>query len=280
MKLIDILNTAVAKLAENNVETSRLDAEVLLAHALGIERIELYINKSMVLDEKKVTLFNSFIKQRADGCPVAYITGIKEFWSIPMKVTKDALIPRPETELVVERALEIIGDKTRRLDILDLGTGSGCIATALAKELPNASFVLTDVSEEALSVARMNIEFAKDRAKIYCGSLFDPVAQKFDIIVSNPPYIPTGHRGLLCREITEHEPEVSLYGGKSGLDFIAKIIEDALLYLNPNGYLIMEMGLGQADKLRTIAEECGGYSEVIISKDLAGIERAISLKNG
>ncbi|MFH0799589.1 MAG: peptide chain release factor N(5)-glutamine methyltransferase [Pseudomonadota bacterium] len=300
MTNIDLINSAEQRLSEADVESARLDAEVLLAHTLGVQRVDLYTGRREEPAAEAVGRFQDCVRRRAEGCPVAYITGIKEFWSIPIRVTQEVLIPRPETELIVERSLSIF--TSDELKILDLCTGSGCVAAALAKELPGARFVVTDISQAALEMARVNLAFAPGRVEFCQGDLFSPLLCKegqgevdprstpprpspykgegpvFDLITANPPYIPTGHRDMLCREITEHEPDIALYGGKSGLDFMARIIEDAAAFLKPGGWLVMEMGLGQADKLKAMADECGGYSDAVISKDLAGIERVISLK--
>lgn len=279
----ELIAIAEKKLTEVNIETAQLDAEVLLAFALGITRAELY-TKIKPATEDQIKTFTSYIDRRANDCPVAYITGVKEFWSIPLKVTQDVLIPRPESEHVVERALEIIRNEPRATNdeprILDLCTGSGNIAAALATELPNARFALTDISAAAVEIARINLKFASNRTEFFVGDLFSALTteSQFDLITANPPYVPTGHQKMLGREITEFEPSISLYGGKSGLDFIAKIIEEAPAFLKTGGWIVMEMGLGQADKLTIIANECGGYDKVVISKDLVGIERVISLR--
>jgi release factor glutamine methyltransferase len=296
MTLIELINDAERRLTKAGIDTPRLDAEVLLAQATGMKRVDLYTNRGTVPPEAAQKLFEEMIRRRLENCPVAYITGVREFWSMPIRVTADVLIPRPESELIVERALEIIrtgeqGSGTKReINILDLGTGSGCIAAALAKELPHARLTVTDVSAEALDVARTNLTFAGERVEFRCGDLFDALSRDpsdpgsritghglFDLIATNPPYIPNGHEPMLGREITEHEPRVALYGGKSGLDFAGRIIEDASRFLKPGGWVVMEMGLGQAEKLEAMAREFGGYADVVISRDLAGIERVISL---
>ena len=282
MSLIELLNEAEERLAKAGVESARLDAEVILSHVLGRERVDLYLDRASEPGDEAKQRFLEGIERRAAGCPVAYITGVKEFWSIPIRVSNDVLIPRPETELVVEEALKVAAAIGRegRIRILDLCSGSGCIAAALATELPRARFVLTDISDGALEVAKSNLAFAGGRAEFFRGDLFDALPSSdtsFDVIVTNPPYIPTGHRGMLGREITDHEPEVALFGGKSGLDFAARIIEYAPRFLLQGGAMSMEMGLGQSEKLEAMAREFGGYGRVEISKDLAGIERVITL---
>ena len=279
MTLIELLTGAEHELAKAGVESARLDAEVMLAHALGIQRVDLYLNRTMDPGDEVARRFRADVVRRAAGCPVAYITGVREFWSMPIKVTPDVLIPRPETELVVERAMAVHADRLHALEILDLCTGSGCIAAALAREFPRALMTLADISEKALAVARENLAFAADRTSSFCGDLFGalPAGSSFDLIVANPPYIPEGHRGMLAREITGHEPHLALFAGGSGLDFAGRIIEDAPLFLKPGGWLVMEMGLGQAEKLEAMAQQFGGFADAVVSKDLAGIERVISL---
>lgn len=280
MTIVDLLNDAEKRLAENDVDTPRLDAEVLISHVLNCSRADLYMQRERKLSSKQQKLIKEHIERRAAGEPVAYITGIKEFWSIPIRVTPDVLIPRPETELVVERALEIVGKKDRRVDILDLCTGSGCIAAALATELPQAQITVTDVSKKAIEMAKRNLSFAKGRVRFHIGDLFKalPKPQEFDLITANPPYVPTSHKRYLPREIADREPEIALYAGKSGLDFMARIIEDGSRFLKPGGWLVMEMGLGQTAKLQRSAEQFGGYGQVVVSEDLARIERVISLR--
>ena len=280
MTIIELLDTAEKRLAENDVDTPRLDAEVLISHVLNCARADLYTQRERRLTPKQQKLIKEHMERRAAGEPVAYITGTKEFWSIPIRVTPDVLIPRPETELVVERALEIVGKKDRRVDILDLCTGSGCIAAALATELPQAQITVTDVSKKAIEMAKRNLSFAKGRVHFHIGDLFEalPKPQAFDLITANPPYVPTSHKRYLPREIADREPEIALYAGKSGLDFMARIIEDGSRFLKPGGWLVMEMGLGQTAKLQRSAEQFGGYGQVVVSEDLARIERVISLQ--
>ena len=303
MTIIELLDESEKRLAENDVDSPRLDAEVLISHALNCARADLYTQRGRGLAPKHLKLIKQYIQRRASGEPVAYITGIKEFWSIPIRVTPDVLIPRPETELVVERALEIVGKRDRPVDILDLCTGSGCIAAALATELPQARITVTDVSKKAIQMAKQNLSFAKDRVEFLIGDLFEALTKRpskrtsderpatkatagtratsarlFDLITANPPYVPTSHKRLLPREIADREPEIALYAGKSGLDFMARIIEDGSRFLKPGGWLVMEMGLGQTAKLQRSAEQFGGYGQVVVSEDLARIERVISLQ--
>lgn len=275
--LIDVLQEAVQRLTDAGIEGARLDAEVLFAHAIGCDRFELYAKREPP-DEAAVRAFETFIRRRAEGCPVAYITGIKEFWSMPIRVSPAVLIPRPETEIVVECALALFS-KQDEIHILDLCTGSGCIAAALAKELPRARFVATDASAGAIAVARANLAFAVARTEFHVGDLFAALCTDepmFDLITSNPPYIPTGELGRLPCDIAQFEPRQALDGGKCGLDFAARIIEDVPRFLKAGGWLVMEMGAGQGQELKALGEQAG-FGKIVTAPDLAGIERVICL---
>lgn len=241
------LEEAVQSLTKGKIDTPRLDAEVLLAHALGCERHELYTAATeYLLLYGKLEIFKNYLSRRLRNEPVAYIVGYKEFWSLRLKVTPAVLIPRPETESLVEKALAILDQRGKReeggWDILDLCTGSGAIAAALAKELPNARITAADISEEALAVAGENLQFAADRVRLVQSSLFEKMAGTFDLIVSNPPYIPTHIVANLDPDITDYEPHRALDGGRDGLDFVAKIRQDAPNFLKPDGWLVLENG--------------------------------------
>ena len=247
-----VLNQAVKILEKAGVETPQLDAEVLLAHALGCERHELYTATTRYLvPGGKEKVFEGYVERRCRREPVAYIRGFKEFWSINIKVTPAVLIPRPETEAVVEKAVELMDHGLWTMDrgpktILDLCTGSGCIAAALATELPGAQITVADISEEALKIARQNLKFAKGRVTFLQSNLFEkiplPSTGKFDLIVSNPPYIPTAQCNDLMPEVSKFEPRIALDGGRDGLDFVRKIRQDAHNFLKPNGWLVIENG--------------------------------------
>ncbi|MBI4126003.1 MAG: peptide chain release factor N(5)-glutamine methyltransferase [Deltaproteobacteria bacterium] len=262
-----LLHDAEVKFKEAGIETARLDARVLWEH--------------------DPAAFEQSVARRLQHEPIAYITGVKEFWSIPIKVTPAVLIPRPETETVVEEVLRHIsrgGSRTaptkNTSKILDLCTGSGCIVAALATELPHATFVATDISREALDVAKENLGFARDRVTLLQGNLFEPITNQFDIITANPPYIPDNQWPMLAPDITQYEPKQALMAGPRGLDFITRIIEDAPHFLNRGGWLVMEIGDGQASETMEIAKRVGKYGAITLTKDLAGIERVIALHHG
>lgn len=283
MKIIDAINAAETTLAEAGIETARLDAEVLLAHVTSRKRAELYLDRHEALTAAIAERFDEAVHQRALGCPVAYITGVKEFWSIPLRVTPDVLIPRPDTETLVEAALASIPGEGADTRILDLCTGSGCIAAALARELPEARLTVSDLSERAIAVAHTNLAFADERTEFLTGDLFAALSaydspQTFDIIVSNPPYISEGEMKRLPRDIARFEPREALAAGESGLDFIARITQDAPRYLRPGGWLHMEIGMGQAGACIAIATGVDAYDTVKTSKDLSGIDRVVSIR--
>jgi release factor glutamine methyltransferase len=283
MTIIDTITHAETELAQAGIESARLDAEVLLAHIMSQERADLYMHRSNALDTPTAQRFEDAVRRRALGCPVAYITGVKEFWSIPIQVTPDVLIPRPDTETVVEAALATAREIDGAVRILDLCTGSGCIAAALASELPAASFTVCDLSEQALGVARINLAFAGERIEFLAGDLFDALgsgktASPFDFIVSNPPYISDGEMKGLPRDIADFEPKQALAAGESGLDFISRIIEDAPRFLKAGGWLFMEVGAGQAAACMSLATSTEGYDTVKTFRDLAGIERVVALR--
>jgi len=261
---------------------ARLDAEVLLAHIIRKDRVWLITHRDDILDDKDRRDFDEAIRRRTRREPLQHIIGNQEFWGLAFKVTPDVLIPRPETEFIIEAALAIVQERNRQVRIIDLCTGSGCIAVSLAKELTSAHVIATDASERALAVARENARNhgVADRIRYLEGDLFDPLEEldirgQIDIIVSNPPYVRAGDLPTLQPEVRDYEPELALVAGPEGTEIAAKIIKFAAEYLNKNGALIMEMGLGQAEALTNLVEATGAYAKPGILKDLAGIERVI-----
>lgn len=280
MTIIEAIAAGEAKLVAAGVESSRLDAELLLGHLLKKKRVDLYLDRGNLLTEELFASYEALIARRAGRCPFAYITGIREFWSLPIAVTPDVLIPRPETETLVEEALKLIPDRAAPISILDLCTGSGCIAAALATELPNAHFTAADISPKALKVAERNLAFAASRTTLLAGDLFTPLhgASPFDLIVSNPPYGSRGERDQLAPEILQHEPLSAIFGGESGLDFIWRIMEDAPRFLRPGAWLLIEVGAGQSAACCTQATGLDAYDTVKTAQDLAGIDRVVMLR--
>ncbi|MFA4974210.1 MAG: peptide chain release factor N(5)-glutamine methyltransferase [bacterium] len=279
MNISEAIIRAEKKLADCGADTPRLDAEVLLAHALGRSRSGLCLVRKDPIDPDIAEKFDSWIDKRSKGCPVAYITGTREFWSLPIRVSPDVLIPRPETETVVEEALKIARALKRPCAILDVCTGSGCIAAALAQELPEASIVATDLSERALAVAQSNLSGVGRKVKLLAGDLFRPIEDQrlgpFDVITANPPYISDSEMPDLPCDVRDFEPRAALAAGPSGLDFISRILKDALRHLVPGGWLLMEIGAGQSAAAIGTAAEIDGYDTIKTANDLAGIERVV-----
>ncbi len=279
------LRRATEFLAARGVGTARLDAEVLLASVLATDRIGVYLRFDQPLAPREVDAYRELVRRRAAGEPVAYLIGSREFWSIPLAVTPDVLIPRPETELLVERALAVVAvagteapaaPTPRR--ILDLGTGSGALAIALARELPHALVTAVDVSPRAAAIAAANARRAgvADRVEVVVGSwtaALDP-ATRFDVIVSNPPYVPTAELAALSAEVRA-EPVVALDGGDDGLAAYRALVPGAAAHLAPGGWLLVEVGVGQAEAVAAILV-AAGLQGVAWHADLAGVSRVVA----
>jgi release factor glutamine methyltransferase len=272
-------------LSTAGITDARLDAEVLLSHIIRKDRVWLITHRDDVLDDKNRRDFDEAIRRRTKREPLQHIIGNQEFWGLEFKVTPDVLIPRPETEFIIEAALAIVQDRNRPARIIDLCTGSGCIAVSLAKELTAAHVIATDASEKSLAVARENARnhSVADRIRFLEGDLFEPLEEldirgQIDIIVSNPPYVRESDLPALQSEVKDYEPLMALIAGPEGTEMAREIIKHATEYLNKNGALIMEMGLGQAGALTRMTEATGAYSKPEILKDLAGIDRVIVAK--
>jgi release factor glutamine methyltransferase len=280
--LTETLNSAAITLSTAGIANARLDAEVLLSHIIHRDRVWLITHRDDVLDDKDQRDFDEAIERRSKREPLQYIIGNQEFWGLEFKVTPDVLIPRPETELIIEAAIAMVQDRNKPVRIIDLCTGSGCIAVSLAKELANAHVIATDASEKALAVARENTRDhgVADRIRYLEGDLFEPLKEldirgQIDIIVSNPPYVRESDLAALQSEVKDYEPLMALVAGPEGTEIAQRIIRHATEYLKKNGALIMEMGLGQAGALTRMTEATGAYGKSEVLKDLAGIERVI-----
>ena len=266
---------------EKGIDTPRLDSEVLLAHSLKMDRTHLYMNFDKPLNENELAAFRELIKRRANHEPVQYITGHQEFWSMEFKVSPSVLIPRPETELLVEEgsnALKKSFPENNSLDILDIGTGSGALTAALAKEVSGSHVTGVDISPDAISLARENVETngLSSSVTILEGDLFNPVEGKlFHLIVSNPPYIPKGDLEGLQPEVSKFEPLSALDGGEDGLDYYRTIIPEAPKHLISDGWLMVEHGEGQSEAIIELFNQSGQFEKVTALKDLAGIYRVV-----
>lgn len=253
------------------LETAALDAEVLLTHVLGVNRAWLYANGEANLPADKESFFNDLVKRRTRGEPIAYLLGRREFWSLSFRVTANVLIPRPETEMLVETALALYPAE-RACRVADLGTGSGAVAIALASERPGWEIHATDLSPEALNVATRNaLTLTPGRVQFHLGSWLQPLEGLFDLVVSNPPYVnaddPHLERGD-CR----FEPRMALTPGSDGLVAIGEITAAAKNHLTASGWLIFEHGFDQGQAVRSLLTE-RGFEEVSTRKDLEGRDR-------
>ncbi len=255
-------------------ERARRDAERLLSHALGWERATLLAHSGDALPAPKMAVINGLLERRAAGEPIQYILGEAEFFGLPFRVTPDVLIPRPETEHVVETA---IGLAQRFPDprIVDVGCGSGCIAVALAHSLPEAQVTATEISPGALTVARENAarNAVADRIRFAKGDLLAPLAgRQFHIVASNPPYVSIADRNSLAVEVREHEPALALFAGEDGLEAIRRLIHQAFAALVPGGFLVMEIGHDQSPAVQAMLCEAG-FGEISFAPDLQGVPR-------
>jgi release factor glutamine methyltransferase len=279
--VLKILQWTTRYFKDRGLKQPRADAEVLLAYALNVERIQLYLNYDKPLSTDELARFRGIIRRRAAFEPTQYITGKQEFWSLEFRVSPAVLIPRPETEVLVEKALEIIGERHSR--VLDLGTGSGAIAVALACERAAIRVVATDRSWAAVETARLNAvrNGVADRVCFVVTDLFEAIAPLplFDVIVSNPPYVSDTEILDLAPEIANYEPRFALRGGgRQGLAIILKILERFRACLKPQGSFLMEIGQGQAEILE---KECSavltsGYEFI---EDYSGIKRVLHIRN-
>ncbi len=277
------LREAMARLESAGVPSHALATELLLMHALNRDRTWLYSHPEDEISPATREQFHALIAQRADGVPTQYLTGKQEFWGLDFEVTPAVLIPRPETEHVIEVTLCRLGAdrKNAPLQIADIGTGSGCISVALAHELPQAEIVATDISREALEVARRNSGRHKVANRIHFieSNLFEALREgspKFDVIVSNPPYIPLGEAPQLQREVRAHEPPIALFAGVDGQAIYAPLIRDAPNHLMPGGLLVLELGHNSLSGVQKLIAESQSWTQVQITNDLAQIPRVLS----
>jgi len=277
--LLRLVKWTTGYFQDHGIENPRSEAETLLAHAMGLRRIDLYLNHDQPLDPDERKHFKTLIKRRVSHEPLAYITGTREFWSLELAVDPAVLIPRPETECLVEAVLPFLDDPDGPLKrVLDLGTGSGAIPIALAHEHPEHAYVALDRSPAALRIARRNARTHRvdDRIQWFCGNwdaALWPSAAPFDLIVSNPPYIRSGDMASLQPEIHGYEPALAVDGSTDGLACLRRIIASAHRHLRVGGLLALEMGWDQADDVTAMAAGVGCYGTVRVVKDYSGLDR-------
>lgn len=279
--ILKLIKWTADYLSKKGINTARLDAELMLAYLLKTDRTRLYMNFDQPLNKDELTNFKKLLERRAKHEPLQYITGCQEFWSLPFRVSPSVLIPRPETELLVEEGIRELGKnfpEDESIEILDIGTGSGALAAALASEIKGAKVTGVDISHEAAKIARENIEAnnLSPSVSILEGDLFEPVKDKnFHLIVSNPPYIPHGDLESLQPEVAGFEPLSALDGGGDGLDYYRRIIPESLRHLIPGGWLMLEHGIGQSGEIISIFKERDAFTDIESINDLAGIDRVV-----
>lgn len=266
---LGVLDWTTKRFNDAGISAARLEAQVLLAYVLKCSRTQLYMNFDKPLGEAELTAYRELIRRRLAGESVAYLVGEHEFWGLPFYVDENVLVPRPDTETVIEVVRTLRGDRKAPCRVLDLCTGSGAIAVALAKELPAARIIATDVSPAAVAIAKRNVErngFA-DRVEVREGDLWEPVAgEKFDVIASNPPYIASAVIPTLSAEV-KREPVLALDGGADGMAFYDRICAAARIHLEPGGALVVEHGYDQAESVRE-RFEAAGLTKVTLVHDL------------
>lgn len=281
MILAEALKEGARRLSRAGLPDPRRDAALLLRRLFELDAAQFFLRSDLHIAPEELRAYWSLIERRASGEPLQYITGHQEFYGLDFIVTRDVLIPRPETELIVEKALELARGLPDPL-IVDVGTGSGCIAIALAKNLPNARLIATDISEAALELARLNAERHRTRIEFFCGDLMEPLGQlrmegSVDFIVSNPPYVPSSEPQLLQPEVLNYEPALALFGGQDGLEFHRRLLNEANRYLKPGRYMIVEIGCGQIRAIRTLIDP-RDWELIEAANDLQGIPRALVLR--
>ncbi|MEM7417616.1 MAG: peptide chain release factor N(5)-glutamine methyltransferase [Gemmatimonadota bacterium] len=267
-------------LEQKGVPNARLDAEHLLARVAGVDRLQLYLDFERPLDKAELAAFRPLLKRRAAREPLQYILGSQPFRGLDLDVEPGVLIPRPETEVLVDQVLEWVADDARTAPrALDIGTGTGAIALSLAAEGPFESVVATDLSIEAIRVAERNRDAAGmgDRIELRCGSLFEPLrdGERFDVVVSNPPYVPEVDAASLEPEVRDWEPGEALFAGADGMGVIRPLIEGAPGYLAPRGLVALEVGRGQAEDVLGIFEASDAFVNARILRDYSGRERFV-----
>ncbi len=273
----ELINLSASYLEGKGCSSPRLDAELLLGHVLGLERLDLYLNFDKPLNAREVDEYRGLIGRRGQRVPVAYLTGEREFYNIPIRVNPHVLIPRPETEFVVDKIRELV-DPQEPTYILELGTGSGAIAIALACQNPHFCITGVDISAEALQVAKANAKRIEvgNQVDFVESDLFDEVSGRYSVICSNPPYIRREELAGLSPEVCA-EPALALDGGPDGLGFYRRILNQAAPFLEQPGFVVLEIGWDQASDVRSIGE-AGGFVWLETVKDYAGHDRVVILK--
>ncbi|MFZ0243995.1 MAG: peptide chain release factor N(5)-glutamine methyltransferase [Desulfobacterales bacterium] len=283
--ILKLLEWTTSYFTSHAIESPRAAAEILLAHVLTLQRVDLYLRYDQPLMSAELERFKTLIRRRVRHEPVAYITGCREFWSMDLAVSGDVLIPRPETECLVEQALARLTEAGTAVGprILELGTGSGAIILSLAASRPRSLCVASDVCERSLRVARANAQRHNLEGRIHflCGDWTRPLRDRkafFDMIVSNPPYIPSARIKTLAPEIHTYEPAMALDGGEDGLACVRHLIAEAPVYIRPGGHLMLEIGHDQADTVQHMVTGSRCYEDPVFARDYAGHDRVAALR--
>jgi release factor glutamine methyltransferase len=278
-----LLNWITGYFTEKNVDSPRLSAQLLLSHVLELARIELYTHFDKPVDADQLDKLHNLVKRCGEQEPLAYVIGRTEFYSLDIKVTPDCMIPRPETELLVEKAIDFLRMREGKQFVCDLCTGSGCIAVAIANNFANARIITTDICDSALAVAAENISNHNlgERVTLLCGDLFAPIIEgldntEFDLIVCNPPYVSSAEYEILEKNVKDYEPKHALYAGTDGLDICRRITERVDEFLKPDAALILEIGYAQGKAVRELLEGADVFSEINIEKDFHNNDRVVT----
>jgi release factor glutamine methyltransferase len=278
-----LLNWIIEYFTNKGIESPRLSAELLLSHILGLKRIELYTQFDKIVTKQQLDRLHDLV-ERAGRCePVAYLTGKTEFYSLQLEVSPDCMIPRPETELLVSRAVEFLRKRNGTQFVCDLCTGCGPIGIAIAKNFRDVRIIATDISEAALRIAAQNVEKhqLKDRIELLQGDLFEPVVpqldvNKFDLIVCNPPYVSRAEFEKLDKNVRNFEPRLALFAGEDGLDTYRRILERVDKFLKPDAALMLEVGYAQGQAVKEMLEQAGIFIEIKIEKDFHNNDRIVT----
>jgi release factor glutamine methyltransferase len=280
-----LLNWITEYFTEKSVDSPRLSAEILLSHILGLKRIELYTQFDKPVTKQQLDQLHNLVKRAGQHEPVAYLTGKTEFYSLQLEVGPDCMIPRLETELLVERSVEFLRLRFGTQFVCDLCTGCGCIAVAIAKNFPHAKIIATDISDAALRLAAANVEKyqLKDRIKLLQGDLFEPVipqldVDKFDLIVCNPPYVSRAEFEKLNKNVRDYEPKLALLAGEDGLNIYRRIFDKADQFLKPDAALMLEIGYTQGHAVKGLLEQTGIFAEIKIEKDFQNNDRIVTAR--
>ncbi|WP_425446192.1 peptide chain release factor N(5)-glutamine methyltransferase [Dethiothermospora halolimnae] len=280
----NLLKTANAKLKERR--NPQLDSMLLLCYVINVDKIYIYTHRDQVIDMETVDKFYKLVEKRSKGYPLQYIIKKQEFMGLDFFVDEGVLVPRPDTEILVESIIKLVNESNMRdkdnINIVDIGTGSGAITLSLAHYIKNAFIYSIDISQDALNIAKRNCKNLRleNRVEFLNGDLFKPLEnlykeKEIDIIVSNPPYIPTKDITNLEVEVSQYEPKLALDGGIDGLNYYKKIIEQAPNYLKANGILALEIGYNQGKDLKKLLQQIGKFDNIEIKKDLAGHDRVV-----